>query len=268
MPLRPAPTCKARRNTRWNTRHRNSSADEIQLVELVAYVAAEVTSDLPVQSRPRIPIVVRRRVGGNACRIRNAQKKGKYPGIVRIADIRQHVPQPVDRPGVAYSTDIALGPGKETRTGSVVVMVRKADTAFFKSVAQRRPPAGGELSAGFCLRSVELRILRPTSEYQVHSPRYSMPIQQVHQLSVEIRPTDAGIAECLISVSNSNLVSTADQVVVAPLRGYLAAVNESEAVVNEVNQAIGASKRHRRTRAQRLRDVGQRNISEARLLLK
>src|SRR5947208_9247822 len=157
MPLRPAPTCKARRNTRWNTRHRNSSADEIQLVELVAYVAAKVPSDLPVQSSPRISIVVRRCVGGNAGRIRNTKKKGEYPGIVRIADIRQHVPQPVDRPCVAYSTDIALGPGKETRTGSVVVVVRKADIAFFKSVAQRRAPAGGKLSAGPRLRSVELR---------------------------------------------------------------------------------------------------------------
>ncbi len=57
-----------------------------------------------------------------------------------------------------------------------------------------------------------------------------MPIQQVHHLSVEIRSTDAGIAERLVSVSNANLVSAAEQVVVAPLRSYLAAVNESETV--------------------------------------
>src|SRR2546428_2846309 len=209
MPLRPVPAGKTRRNTRWNTRHRNGSAAEVELVELVAYVAAEVPPDLPVQSSPRIPIVVRRCVGGNACRICNAQKKGKYPGIVRIADVRQHVPQPVDRLGVVYSTDIALGAGKETRTRSVVVMVRKADTAFFKSVAQRRSTAGGKLSAGFCLRSVKLRKLRSSSVYVVHSSRYSMPIQQMHQLSVEVRSTDAGIAECLISVNNSNLVSAA-----------------------------------------------------------
>ncbi len=147
---------------------------------------------------------------------------------MRIADVRQHVPQPIDRSGVGYSTDIALSPGKEARTGSVVVMIRKADTAFFKSVAQRRAPTGGKLSAGFCLRSVKLRILRPTSEYKIHSARNSMPIQQVHHLSVEIRSTDAGIAERLVSVSNANLVSAAEQVVVAPLRSYLAAVNESE----------------------------------------
>src|SRR5438128_77710 len=209
MPLRPVPACKARWNTRWNTRYRNSSAAEIELVELVAYVAAEAPPDLPVQRSPCIPIVVRRCIGGNACRIRNAQKKGEYPGIVRIADIRQHVPQPIDRSGVGYSTDIALGPGKEARTGSVVVMVRKADTAFFKSVAQRRSPAGSKLSAGFCLRRVRLRILLTTCDYEIHSPRNSMPIQQVHHLRVEIRSTDAGIAERLISVSNANLVSTA-----------------------------------------------------------
>src|SRR5437667_11892695 len=131
MPLRPAPACKARATTRWNNRYRNSSAAEIELVELVAYVAAKVPSDLPVQSRPRIPIVVRRRVGGNACRIRNAQKKGKYPGIVRIANIRQHAPQPVDLPGVRYSTDIAIGAGNRTRTRCVVVKVRKSKTHFF-----------------------------------------------------------------------------------------------------------------------------------------
>src|SRR5207245_5944342 len=128
------------------------------------YLPANVPDYLPVSRSPRIPIVVRRRIGGNAWRIRNAQKKGEYPGIVRIADIRKHVPQPIDRSGVGYSTDIALGPGKEARTGSVVVMVRKADTAFFKSVAQRRSPAGRKLSAGFYLRSVKLRILRPASE--------------------------------------------------------------------------------------------------------
>src|SRR2546425_9011649 len=128
-------------------------------------------------------------------------------------------------------------------------MVRKADTAFFKSVAQRRSPAGRKLSAGFCLRSVKLRILRSDSEYEIHSPRNSMPVQQVHHLRVEIRSTDAGIAERLISVSNSHLVSTAEQVVVAHLRPYLAAVNESETVVNEVNQTIGAGKRRRRARA-------------------
>src|SRR5204863_2437821 len=140
-------------------------------------------------------------VGGNVCRIWNTHKKWEYPGIVRVADVRQHVPQPIDRSGVGYSTDIALGPGKEARTGSVVVMVRKADTAFFKSVAQRRSTAGGKLGAGFCLRIVKLRILRPSSEYEIHSPRYSMPIQQVHHVRIEIRSTDAGIAECLISVS-------------------------------------------------------------------
>src|SRR5438094_753133 len=95
-----------------------------------------------------------------------------------------------------------------------------------------------------------------------------MPIQQVHQLSVEIRSTGAGIAERLISVSDSNLVSTAEQVVVARLRCNLAAVNESEAVVSKVNQTIGAGKRDRRTWAERLPDLGQRNISETRLLLK
>src|SRR5437660_7231621 len=236
MPLRPVPACKTRRSTRWNSRYRNSSAAKVELVELIAYVAAEIPPDMPVQRSPRIPIVVRRCGGGNAYRICNAQKKGKYPGIVRITDIHQHVPQPVDRLGVVYSTDIALGAGKETRTRSVVVMVRKADTAFFKSVAQRRSTAGGKLGAGFCLRSVKLRILRPSSEYEIHSPRYSMPIQQVHHVRIEIRSTDAGIAECLISVSNANLVSTAKQVVVAPLRCYLAAVNESEGVVNEMNQ--------------------------------
>ena len=76
-----------------------------------------------------------------------------------------------------------------------------------------------------------------------------MPIEQVHQLSVEICSAGAGIAKRLISVSDSNLVSTAEQVVVARLRCYFAAVNESEAVVNEVNQTIGAGKRDRRTRA-------------------
>src|SRR5881394_3693242 len=87
MPLRPVPACKTRRDTRWNTGYRNGSAAEVELVELVAYVAAEVPPDLPVQSPSCIPIAVRGCVGGNACRIWNAQKKGEYPAIVRIADV-------------------------------------------------------------------------------------------------------------------------------------------------------------------------------------
>src|SRR5438128_10148170 len=76
MPLRPVPACKTRRSTRWNSRYRNSSAAKVELVELIAYVAAEIPPDMPVQRSPRNPLVLRRLFGRNACGSGNAQKKG------------------------------------------------------------------------------------------------------------------------------------------------------------------------------------------------